>query len=259
MVKCLIIDDEKNARDNLQALIEMYCPQLQVVGKAVSGSDGLNHINELKPDAIFLDVHMSDMDGFSVLGKLDKHKPMVVFVTAFDRYAMKAIRTSAIDYILKPISIKELQDVAEKLEQLMGLKKKHPGFEEGYADAIKLIGRSSSQEGPMRIALPNYSGYRFESVGDIVRLESDSNYTNVHLKNGEKILVSKPMKHFEDFLDETEFVRIHNSHIVNVNYLKGYLRNDGGVAELMDDTRLQIAKRRLPLFLATIKNRFLKP
>ena len=89
MVKCLIIDDEKNARDNLSALIEKYCPQLEIAGFAVSGLDGLRRINELKPDAIFLDVHMSDMDGFSVLGGLDNYKPMVVFVTAFDRYAMK--------------------------------------------------------------------------------------------------------------------------------------------------------------------------
>jgi two-component system LytT family response regulator len=259
MVKCLIIDDEKNARDNLNALIEKYCPQLEVVGFAVSGLDGLHRIEELRPDAIFLDVHMADMDGFSVLGKLDKFKPMVVFVTAFDRYAMKAIRSSAIDYILKPISIKELQGAAEKLEQLLELKKKNPGFEEGYADALKLMVQTSKQEGPMRIALPDFSGYRFESVGDVVRLESDSNYTNIHLKNGEKVLVSKPMKHFEDFLDDTEFVRIHNSHIINVSYLKGYLRDDGGMAELMDGTKLHIAKRRLPLFLDTIKNRFLKP
>jgi two-component system LytT family response regulator len=97
MVKCLIIDDEKNARDNLSALVEKYCPQLEIVGLAVSGVDGLHRIEELRPDAIFLDVHMSDMDGFSVLGRLDKFKPMVVFVTAFDRYAMKAIRSSAID------------------------------------------------------------------------------------------------------------------------------------------------------------------
>jgi len=259
MVKCLIIDDEKNARDNLSALIEKCCPQLEVVGSAVSGIDGLHRIEELRPDAIFLDVHMSDMDGFSVLGKLDKFKPMVVFVTAFDRYAMKAIRSSAIDYILKPISIKELQGAAEKLEHLLELKKQNPGFEEGYADAIKLMIQSSKQEGPMRIALPDFSGYRFESVNDLVRLESDSNYTNIHLKSGEKVLVSKPLKHFEDFLDDTEFIRIHNSHIINVSFLKGYIRDDGGMAELMDGTKLQIAKRRLPLFLDTVKNRFLKP
>ena len=259
MVRCLIIDDEKNARDNLNSLVQKYCPQLEVVGFAVSGLDGLHRIEELRPDAIFLDVHMSDMDGFSVLGKLDKFNPMVVFVTAFDRNAMKAIRSSAIDYILKPISIKELQGAAEKQEQLLELKLKNPGFEEGYAGALKLMVQTSKQEGPMRIALPDFSGYRFESVNDLVRLESDSNYTNIHLKNGEKVLVSKPMKHFEDFLDETDFIRIHNSHIINMNYLKGYVRDDGGMAELMDGTKLQIAKRRLPLFLDTVKNRFLKP
>ncbi len=259
MVKCLIIDDEKNGRDNLNILIEKYCPQLEVLGVAVSGMDGLKKIEDFQPDAIFLDVHMSDMDGFSMLGKLGAFKPMVVFVTAFDRYAMKAIRSSAIDYILKPISIKELQAAAEKLQHLLELKKKNPGFEEGYADALKLILQSAGQKGPLRIALPHFTGYRFESVNDLIRLESDSNYTHVHLISGEKVLVSKPMKHFEDFLDDTEFIRIHNSHIININFLKGYIRDDGGMAELMDGTKLQIAKRRLPLFLDAIKARFLKP
>jgi two-component system LytT family response regulator len=259
MVKCLIIDDEKNAREILSGLVQQYCPELSIAGTAFSGMDGINHIKELQPDAIFLDVHMSDIDGFTLLSKLEEPKPMVVFVTAFEKYALKAIKASAIDYILKPVSIKELQSAAKKLEQLHRLKNENPNFEKGYNDALKLMIQTSHEDSPQRIALPDHSGYRFENMSDIIRLESDSNYTTIFLRNSEKVLVSKPMKHFEDFLDESLFIRIHNSHIINIRFLKGYLRDDGGLAELLDGTKLQIAKRRLPLFLDTIKQRFIKP
>ncbi len=259
MVQCLIIDDEKNARENLLNLVGKYCPELQVVGSAISGMDGIHQVKEMKPDAIFLDVHMSDIDGFTLLSRLEEPKPMVVFVTAYEKYALKAIKASAIDYILKPVSIRELQNAAQKLEQLYKLKNENPGFEKGYNDALKLMIQTSHEEAPQRIAIPDHAGYRFENMTDIVRLESDSNYTTIFLRNGDKVLVSKPMKHFEDFLDEKLFVRIHNSHIINMLFLKGYLRDDGGVAELFDGSKLQIAKRRLPLFLESIKQRFIKP
>lgn len=259
MVRCLIIDDEKNARENLENLVGKYCPELDVCGMAVSGMDGIQRIKELNPDAIFLDVHMSDIDGFTLLSRLEEPKPMVVFVTAYEKYALKAIKASAIDYMLKPVSIKELQGAAQKLEQLFRLKNDNPGFDKGYNDALKLMIQSSHDENPERIALPDHAGYRFENMRDIVRLESDSNYTTIYLKSNEKVLVSKPMKHFEDFLDEKIFIRIHNSHIINIHFLKGYLRDDGGMAELFDGSKLSIAKRRLPLFLDTIKQRFIKP
>ncbi|MFN0033384.1 MAG: LytR/AlgR family response regulator transcription factor [Flavobacteriales bacterium] len=259
MVRCLIIDDEKNSRDNLENLIGLYCPQLHVLGKAISGSDGMAQVRQLQPDAIFLDVHMSDIDGFTMLSRLEEPKPMVVFVTAYEKYALKAIKASAIDYILKPVSIRELQNAAEKLDQLFKLKQENPAFENSYNDALKLMIQSSHEESPQRIALPDHAGYRFENMSELVRLESDSNYTTIYLKSGDKAVVSKPMKHFEDFLDEKIFVRIHNSHIINVQFLKSYSRDDGGSAELLDGTKLQIAKRRLPLFLDMIKHHFIKP
>lgn len=259
MVSCLIIDDEKNSRDNLENLIGLYCPELTILDKAVSGLDGIARIEQQRPDAIFLDVHMNDLDGFTMLSRLAEPKPMVVFVTAYEHYALKAIKASAIDYILKPVSIRELQSSAVKLEQLHALKQSNPQFDKGYNEALKLMVQSAGEGGPKRIALPDHQGYRFEEITNLVRLESDSNYTTIFINSGEKLVASKPMKHFEDFLDENTFVRIHNSHIINIRYLKSYSREDGGIAELLDGTRLSIAKRRLPLFLDTIKHKFLKP
>lgn len=258
MVRCLLIDDEKNARENLEYLIVRYCPELKVADTASSGMSGIQKIRELQPDAIFLDVQMSDIDGFTLLSRLEEPKPMVVFVTAYEKYALRAIKASAIDYMLKPVSIKELQHAAQKLQQLFILKNNNPAFDRGYNDALRMMLQNSGEDGPERIALPDHAGYRFENMRDIVRLESDSNYTMIFLKSGEKVLVSKPMKHFEDFLDEEMFIRIHNSHIVNIHFLKSYLR-DESAAELQDGTKLQIAKRRLPLFLDAVKHRFIKP
>jgi two-component system, LytTR family, response regulator len=259
MVKCLIIDDEKNSRENLENLIGLHCKQIVVCGRAKSGAEGLSEIDRLNPDAIFLDVHMTDMDGFTMLSKMTDAKPMVVFVTAYEKYALRAIKASAIDYILKPVSIRELQSAAVKLEQLHQLREESSVFDKGYNDALKMVLLNNQDSYPKRIALPDHAGYRFENMDNITHLDSDSNYTTIHLKNGEKIVASKPMKHFEDILDEKMFVRIHNSHIINILYLKNYSREDGGSAELHNGTIIQISKRRLPLFLAIVKDRFIKP
>jgi two-component system LytT family response regulator len=259
MVRCLIIDDEKSARESLQELLTRYCPQIEVAGMARSGMEGIAEIERLKPDAVFLDIHMSDMDGFTMLSKLTGAQPMVVFVTAYEKYALRAIKASAIDYLLKPLSIKDLQGAAAKIEQLHRLKGENPQFNESYNDALKLMIQNTGSDYPKRLALPHHFGYRFENMDDITHLDSDSNYTTIYLKTGEKLVASKPMKHFEDILDSEMFVRIHNSHIINIRYLKTYSREEGGVAELINGVTVQISKRRLPLFLDTIKNKFIKP
>jgi two-component system, LytTR family, response regulator len=259
MVKCLIIDDERSARESLQELLVRYCPEVVVLATARSGSEGILEIEKHQPDAVFLDIHMSDMDGFTMLSKLTVAQPMVVFVTAYEKYALRAIKASAIDYLLKPLSIKDLQQAAAKLGQLQKLKGENPAFNEAYNDALKLMIQNNTGDYPKRLALPHHQGYRFENMEDITHLDSDSNYTTIYLKNGEKLVASKPMKHFEDILDSEMFVRIHNSHIINIRYLKTYSREDGGVAELLNGTLVQISKRRLPLFLDTIKSKFIKP
>jgi two-component system, LytTR family, response regulator len=259
MVKCLLIDDEKSARESLQEMLVRYCPGIVVVGMAKSGSEGIAEIERLQPDAIFLDIHMNDMDGFTMLSKLHVAQPMVVFVTAYEKYALRAIKASAIDYLLKPLSIKDLQQAASKIEQLQKLKGENPSFNEAYNDALKLMIQNTNSDYPKRLALPHHLGYRFENMEDITHLDSDSNYTTIYLKTGEKLVASKPMKHFEDILDSEMFVRIHNSHIINIRYLKTYSRDEGGVAELINGVTVQISKRRLPLFLDTIKNKFIKP
>jgi len=259
MVKCIIIDDERSARESLQELLKRYCPDVEVISTARSGSEGILEIELHQPDAVFLDIHMSDMDGFTMLSKLSVAQPMVVFVTAYEKYALRAIKASAIDYLLKPLSIKDLQQATNKIAQLQKLKGENPSFNEAYNDALKLMIQNNSSDYPKRLALPHHLGYRFENMEDITHLDSDSNYTTIYLKNGEKLVASKPMKHFEDILDSEMFVRIHNSHIINIRFLKTYSREDGGVAELFNGTVVQISKRRLPLFLDTIKNKFIKP
>lgn len=258
-VQCIIIDDERNARENLASLIQNYCKHLHLIGMASSAEEGFQMVVDLKPDAVFLDIHMPDADGFSLLAKLPKPRPAIVFATAFEHYALKALRASAVDYLLKPISIKELQSAEDKLLQISKMKKENPHFVTDYDGALSLLSTSIKEENPQKIALNNYHGYRFEEVRGIIRLESDSNYTTIHLRNGEKTVASKPLKHFEDILDPKLFLRIHNSHIINLDFLQSYSREEGGYVELADGCKISISKRRLSLFLEMIKGRFIKP
>lgn len=258
MIPCLIIDDEQNSRDNLETLILRYCPNLEVIGKASSAAEGLELIRQLMPKVIFLDIQMPGGDGFSLVGQLDTEKPLVVFVTAFEKYALRAIKSSALDYLLKPVSIADLQESEKKIVEMEGLRKPNSTPFPGYEESLRLLMSSIREQAPLRIALPAHNGFRMEEVKNIVRLESDNNYTTIFLLNREKVLVSKPLKHFEECLDERTFLRIHNSHIVNADFLKAYHRDDGGTVELKDGTILQISKRRLPVFLDVMKDKFLK-
>jgi two-component system LytT family response regulator len=255
MITCIIIDDEKNSRDNLETLVQKYCPNLSLLGKASSALEGLELIRELSPAVVFLDIQMPGGDGFSMLQKLEGKKPWVVFVTAFEKYALKAIKASALDYLLKPVSISELTEASLKIEEVVRTRERES---QSYEDSLKLLMSSIRDQSPMRIALPAHNGFRMEEVKNIVRLESDSNYTTVYLMNKEKVVISKPLKHFEECLDERVFLRIHNSHIVNSDFLKAYHRDDGGTVELKDGTILQISKRRLAYFLDIMKDKFLK-
>jgi two-component system LytT family response regulator len=193
-----------------------------------------------------------------LLQQLEGDKPWVIFVTAYEKYALRAIKASALDYLLKPVSISDLQEAETKIVEMESMRKPNTPLFPGYEESLRMLMSTMREQPPARIALPAHNGFRMEEVKNIVRLESDNNYTTVFLVNHEKVLVSKPLKHFEECLDEGMFLRIHNSHIVNADFLKAYHRDDGGTVELKDGTMLQISKRRLPVFLEIMKDKFLK-
>lgn len=236
-LKCIIIDDELGPRENLRIVMEQYCPELECLGTADSALEGKRLTEEHNPDIIFLDVNMPVLDGFDFLEMLPNHNFMLVFVTAHEEYAIDAIRANAIDYLVKPINISELQKCTRRL-----LSKKEE------------LTKRNIYKPETKVMIPQHYGFMTLEAGNIVRLEGDDCYTHIHLCEGKPITVSKTLKEFEKLLQEEMFFRIHKSHIINLKYLKEFTAIDGGYAILNDGTKLEISRRRLKEFIEKVKS-----
>lgn len=218
-LNAIIIDDEERARNTLSSLLLNYCPEIKVISTCSNVPDGVIAINKNKPDVVFLDIEMPDYNGFELLGFFREIDFEIIFVTAYSEYAIKAFEISAVDYILKPIDIDQLKNSVEKLKQ----KKLHSQMQE----QIELLKDSYKGNSIRKIALSMNDGLTFVEVDDIVYLEADGAYTNFHLKSGNKILVSKKLKFYEDILSiRPSFFRTHRSFLINVNYIKKYSRSE---------------------------------
>jgi two-component system, LytTR family, response regulator len=232
---CIIIDDEIAGRENLKFLVDTYCPDLTVVALAESAVDGKNAVKDLKPDVVFLDINMPVLDGFDFLESLSERNFMVVFVTAHNEYGIRAIRANAVDYLLKPVNIKELQRCSLRLVE----RKKGEG--------------DSPQTASKKIIIPKSMGFEFLESSDIIRLEADDCYTHIYLSAGNKLTVTRTLKQFEEVLPEEYFFRVHKSHIINLNFMKEYSRLDGGYAFMEDGSKVEVSRRKAPDFLKRVK------
>jgi len=242
-MRSIIIDDEEIQRQNLGKLIMECCPELRVVGEADSLATGRDSINRLHPDLVFLDVEMPDGTGFDLLQSLPEIDFGVIFVTAFERYAMQAIRFSALDYLLKPVYE---DDLIKAMNRLRTFRK----FE--YQQKLNIL--FDNRHKIRKIALPSQDGYSFIPVDDIVRCEADGNYTWFYLRNKEKILVTTTLKEYDDLLTPHNFFRIHYSHLVNLDAILRYKRGEGGTVILEDGSEVEVSRRRKDDFLRIMKN-----
>lgn len=225
-INAIVIDDEERARNTLSLLLLNYCPEVNVLATCANVPDGVIAINKNKPDVVFLDIEMPDYNGFELLGFFREIDFDIIFVTAYSEYAIKAFEISAVDYILKPIDIDQLKNSVEKLKQ----KKLHSQMQE----QIELLKESYKGDDIRKIALSMSNGLTFVEIANIVLLEADGAYTTFYLKDGQKILVSKKLKFYEDILSNRSFFfRTHRSYFVNVNYIKKYSRSDNAI--LMDN------------------------
>jgi two-component system LytT family response regulator len=244
-INAIIIDDEERARNTLSSLLLNYCPEITVLATCANVPDGVLAINKHKPDVVFLDIEMPDYNGFELLGFFREIDFDIIFVTAYSEYAIKAFEISAVDYILKPIDIDQLKNSVEKLKQ----KKLHSQMQE----QIELLKESYKGDDIRKIALSMSNGLTFVEIADIVLLEADGAYTTFYLKDGQKILVSKKLKFYEDILSNRSFFfRTHRSYFVNVNYIKKYSRSDNAI--LMDnDFSITISRDRKQEFESLLK------
>ncbi len=246
MLSAIIIEDNSDAAEKLQFLLTKYCNgSIQIQTVASSGQAGIAAITEHQPDLVFLDIELGDMTAFEMLERIDPVDFQVIFTTAHDHYAIKAIRHSAVDYLQKPIGREELLAAIARAEQ-------SPNRMLQEQVSILNVGKvqnTSSVLLPEKIALTTADGLIFIKIADIVRCESDRMYTVVSLKNSEKIVVSKPMGQLEEVLDGQGFFRVHNSHLINMNHIRQFVRTDGGYVVMDDGATVSVARNRKDDFL----------
>jgi two-component system, LytTR family, response regulator len=235
-LRSLIVDDEKNSRDLLHSMLNEHCPEIEIVGEADNVSDAGELIGQYRPDLVFLDIQMPGGNGFDLLDDLkNKRHFHTVFVTAYNQYAVKAIKAGADDYILKPVDHEELQESVKRIYQRLMEEKANAGHEEIGAD---------------RLILPHSRGFKLILTSDIIRLEADNNYTEIFLNGGSRIIASKPIRDFENRLDRNIFFRAHKSHIINFAHFREYISEDGcGYALMSDGTRVSISRLKMNDFM----------
>ncbi len=236
-MKAIIIDDEVKAQENLGQLLKLFCPQINVIAVA----DNINKGEELlrkhqDVDLLFLDIEMPNGNGFELLKRFDSYTFKVILITAYDQYAIQAIKAQAFDYLLKPIEIDELVEAVSRIAE----------SESSRSDNFTELKTDASRE---KLALPMKDGYVFLSFSDILRIESDGSYTTFYTQNSERHVVSKHMKEFERLLPADRFFRCHKSHIINLDCVKKFVRNDGFSVELNDGTLVEVSRRKKDEFL----------
>lgn len=245
MITAVIIDDEKNALDVIAIQLKNYCPDVKVLNLCQGGEEGIRAIKNLNPDLVFLDIEMPKVSGFDVLDSTKSQKYHVIFTTAYDQFAIKAFKYSAVDYLLKPIDIEELKTAVDKV-------KKYPEDDFRKKLDVLLTQLDLPPGAPKKIALPVGDGYEMVSFSHIVRCESDSNYTTIVLADKRKILLSKTLKEVEVMLIHNSFFRIHNSHLINMDHISKFYKSDGGYVVMTDGTQINISRNKKDAFFDLI-------
>ncbi|CAL1516846.1 LytTR family DNA-binding domain-containing protein [Chitinophaga sp. MM2321] len=245
-IKAIIVDDEQHCIDALQTMLLKKCPGVEVIGAAKGVKEAKELVDELHPDLVFLDVEMPHQNGFELLKLYDKVSFNVIFTTAYEQYALKAIKFNALDYLLKPFSVKELQDALEKCRENMQNRHK-----EGVVSPMDVFlqNMKTLQQTHKKIALPTINGLVFMPVQNIVRCESTGNYTRIFFTDKKNLMVSRPLKEFEELLTEVDFFRVHNSHLINLQQMQSYIQGEGGFALMSDGTQVEVSRRRKADFL----------
>lgn len=245
MLTAIIIDDEVKGRIALRQKLSDYCPTVEVLGEASDGSEGIQLIEKFNPQILFLDIEMPRMDGFEMLRRIPHKDFHIIFTTAYDQYAIKAIKYSAFDYLLKPVDIEELKTAVEKIQQQQA----HPLTEKKLET---LEHNLHSIQTLNKLAIPTLEGFLFFDISTIIHLEAQSNYTAIYFTNYPKLIASRTLKDFEDMLPTDIFFRPHHSHIINLHYIKRYIKGDGGQIEMQNGTYVTVARRKKEEFLKAI-------
>lgn len=237
MLRVVIVEDEVHSREALKSLLEEFCEGVEIAGLAGDVETAVAMIKEKGPDLVFLDVELQTGTGFDVLDQVGNVNFDIVFTTAFEQYAVKAIKLSSIDYLLKPIDIEELQQAVEKART-----KKDGEVQRRKLET--LMSNLESPSGKRKICLATSDGIEFINIQDIVYCEANGSYTNFNLTNGTKILVSKNLKEYETILTDQNFMRVHNSFLINLGEVKKFVKSDGGYILMKNNSQISISQKK---------------
>ena len=241
MIRAILIDDEQHCVDRLSRIINEHCKDsILLMDTFSSYEEGLKGIKKLQPELIFLDVQLEDKTGFDLLKDIDNINFDVIFTTAFEKFAVQAFKFSAIDFLLKPVDSDDLLFAIAKLELKKSKNEKIKQFETLFYN----LGTKSK-----KLCVPTITGFEYLNTEDIIRCESDVNYTTIFLKNNMNLMVAKTLKEFEELLSDYGFYRVHNSHLINTSYIKSYNKGKGGYITLTDNKQIEVSTRRKDDFI----------
>lgn len=246
MLHAIIIDDELNGLVSLDLMIKKYTPEIKVVAKTIDPQDAIELINNYRPDIIFLDINMPNLNGFELLEKIEFRNFQLIFTTAHEEFALKAIKQNALDYLLKPIAADDLKLAVQKIT-------KNLNKEDIIKSTLQIL-KSLKEPIDIKVNIPAKDGVQLVSSSEIMYIEADSNQAIVVLNNKAKINVSKSLKDYEKQLcmENSKFIRLHNSFIVNVDYVTRYVPEDGGYAVVQNERSIPISKNKKEEFLELI-------
>jgi two-component system LytT family response regulator len=244
-MRAIIVDDEIDARENLGNLLGKYCEDVEVVNTADSAVSGFEAITSAQPDLVFMDVQMPDGTGIELLEKIDNINFEVIFVTAYDEYAIKAIKFAALDYLLKPINPLDLKSAVEKAQDRVE--------DRSTRDRLQVLLENQGNK-PKKIALRTSEGINYVEVDTIIRCEANDTYTTFHFTDRKPIMISGSLKEYERMLEGAEFFRVHQSHLVNMNHVAKYAKGSGGSLTMADGSIVGVARAKKTAFLAALES-----
>jgi two-component system LytT family response regulator len=246
MIKAIIIDDEPKVRHGLSLMLKQHCPDVMIVAEADGVQSGYEAIVNSQPDLIFLDIRMDDGSGFDLLEKFAGIPFHIIFVTAYEEYAVKAFRFSAVDYLLKPLDAPDLAAAVDRVRRMLL-------SEQDQRISTLLLNMKDPRKEEKKIVLRTQEKFHFVKVAEIVYCESDGNYTTFYLQSGQHILVSRSLKEFDELLSEYSFYRPHKSFLINLSYVTGFEKGEGGFIIMKDDIHVPISYRKKEEFLKMVE------
>ncbi len=245
MKTAVIIEDEPNARALLHHYVVKYC-ELSIAGEAENVGNGVRLILEKKPDLVFLDISLPDHSGFELIKRLHPVGFEIIFVTAYDQYALQAIRMSAVDYLLKPVDISELRQAVQRAKERIEYKR--------YNENLKVLLENLKQSEIKRIAIPDGNSFQYEDTANIIRLQARGRYTEIFTSNNKKYTVTRNLGEFDKLLSQYKFLRVHHSHLINPVHILSFEKRDGGFLIMKDRSSVEVSRRNRETLMDFLRN-----